>query len=171
MKLKGSIVAVEKTVTEHKQERYLNSIVISGVTETDDEDIIQVAVRLINSKIMNKCRHKVNISDIDINYCRRLGKKSDNRKNPRPLSVEFTNRWKRNLVFASKKHLKGTGVVISEQLVRSRLDLYNKVRTKVGMRSCWTFMGNVYASVNGVRRKVLKESDVSDCVNSDNVGN
>lgn len=152
---------IERSLMVREQQSLLNNIVISGVPEEPDEDLLQVVSRLINTKVINNHR-KLSITNTHINYCKRLGKKDDGRKKPRPISVNFVNRWMRDLTFNSKKQLKGSGVVISEHLIKSKLDIFNKARDKLGVKSCWTWNGNVYVCINGERKQIRGDKDIDD---------
>lgn len=154
---------IERSLMVGKQQSLLNNIVISGVPEEPDEDLLQVVLRLINSKVINNHR-KLTITNMHINYCQRLGKKDDRRKKPRPISVSFVNRWMRDLTFNSKKQLKGSGVVIAEHLIKSKFDIFNKARDKFGVTSCWTWKGDVYVCKNGERKQIRSDKDIDDFV-------
>lgn len=162
LKLETRVGAVENRADDHRRELYLNDLVVYGIEESDGEDLVAVAANVINSKILKISRHKMEFSECDINYCYRLGRKGEGGKKPRPLSVSFTNRWKRDTVFGLKRHLKGSGVVVSERLTVSALKLYTQARVKLGTKSCWTQGGKVYVCVGDIRKKIVDEGGIDD---------
>lgn len=163
-KLVNKTVMVERTLLDRQQETLLNNIIIYGVAEEDGEDLLQMVPRIINSKLLNYQKPKVPFSNVDINYCRRLGKKVDGNKKPRPISVQFVNRWMRELIFKLKKHLKGSDVIITEQLVKPKLNMYNKARDTFGVKKCWSWNGNIYVCINGERKQIRNEKELADIV-------
>lgn len=157
---------VESTMEELRQEYLLNSLVIFGIEEKNDEDPIETVCQVLNSRLW-KHSNRTDLSKVNINYCQRIGRKDTGHKKPRPLSVEFTNRWMRDVIFGLKRHLKGTSVVVSERLIKSRLELYNQAREKLGIKSCWTRRGQVYVSVSGTKRKIVSKSDLDGIIIGD----
>lgn len=160
LKMKEKVNSAEKLVDDHKQETYLNSVIISGIPEKSNEDLYEEVCKLLNTKILFNSNPRIQITITDINYCQRIGKKDDKRKKFRLVSVEFTNRWMRDLVFNSKKNLKGSGLAISERLTKYNLNLYNKVYAKVGMRRCWTWRGKIFINSDNQKILIVSESDL-----------
>lgn len=130
-----------------KQEYNLNIVVVNGIAETDDENLYEVIPKFISKKL------QINITDKDIDYSYRIGKKNESQK-PRPIAVRFVNRWLRDKVFYVKKNLKGSGIVLTEYLVNKIQVLYKKVREMVGPRNCWTFNARIYVSINNTKKTV-----------------
>lgn len=145
---------LEQELSQHKRQTLRNAVVINGVPENESESPVSQALKILCNKV------KINVSQQHINYAYRMGKKDNNRKNPRPLAVVFVNRWMRDELFKSKKALKGSTVVMCEMLSREKLQLYKKVRAKVGVRECWTWSGNIYVGAGGQRRIINSDADL-----------
>lgn len=139
---------------KHKQECLLNAIVINGIKEKDSEDLICQVSDIFNNQLKKEVRKN------DINFAYRLGKKDNQGKTTRPVVVMFVNRWLRDVIFVAKRGLKGSGVVINEMLVSSKVKLYKRVRSVVGIKCCWTWRGNIYALVHGNKIIIKNEADV-----------
>lgn len=160
LRLEEKTRAVDAKMEDRMMEHLQSSLVIYGVEEKTNEDPIDTVCQIINSKLLNHSNNEIVISKTNINYCQRLGKNDAGSKKPRPLSVEFTNRWIREEVFALKRHLKGSSIVVAERLIKSRLELYNQARAKLGIKSCWTLNGRIYVSVGDVKRRLISKSDL-----------
>lgn len=152
--LLGEQEIIKKEIENLKQDHMLNGIIIKGVTESETEDLQEEMCKLLKSKI------KIAVSPNEVNYCYRMGKKPGT-KNPRPIVLMFTCRWKRNTVFNNKKFLKGTGIVIEEMLVKNNLNLYKKVRSVIGVKACWSWKGKIYAFINNTKKLITSEEDLS----------
>lgn len=109
-------------------------ILLLGLKESPGEDLLGVVIDLFNSKL------RTSIKKCDIFYTYRLGKKND--KKVRPAVVEFGNMWTRNEVFACKKLLKGTGIIIADFLSPIRYEVFKLVKQKLG-KECWTNKGMI----------------------------
>lgn len=146
---------LDKMVEGERQERLLNGLVINGIPEADKENLEEIVCKFLKTKI------KADVSLADINYCHRMGKNGSQQKS-RPIAVQFVNRWMRDTIFRAKKILKGSPVVISEMLTQNKLDLYKKVRVKVGVKSCWTWRSKIYVFVNNNKKQIMSEEDLVD---------
>ena len=63
----------------------------------------------------------------------------------RPIIIKFVSYRDRDNVYKNKKHLKGSGTVITESLTKKRYALYLAARKKFGDRNCWTTDGRIMA--------------------------
>ncbi|KAG5865306.1 hypothetical protein JTB14_001445 [Gonioctena quinquepunctata] len=133
-----------------RADKYLNAVVLAGVPENSTEDLIESSC-----EILRKCSTFINNNDI--NYCYRLGKISDNKS--RPIAIFFTNRWKQDGAFKIKKNLKGSGCVMFEMLIKSKLNLLVNARKKLGTRNCWSWKGQISSSENENIKKIELELD------------
>ena len=57
--------------------------------------------------------------------------------------VKFVNLRKRLEVFRSKRYLKGSNIIITENLTKKRYDLYREAMTKLGKGNVWTSDGKI----------------------------
>lgn len=151
--LKQDISNIETTLCNYKQEMMSNSIVINGIVEKQGINTCEEVSNFIKSYL------NIDISPSDIDFCYRLGRPDASQKN-RPLAVRFVNRWLRDGIFNKKKNLKGSGFVISEQLINKNLVLYKKVRAIVGAKNTWTWKGKVYVAKNNIKKQIHNISEV-----------
>ena len=59
-----------------------------------------------------------------------------------------------------EKKLKGTGLFISESLTKSRLDLFNATKDKVGNRNVWTVNGKIMAKIGSTTKRITNVHDI-----------
>ena len=100
----------------------------------------------------------MNLPKTAIQRCHRLGAK---KQTSRPIIMRFVSYADRKRVFNQKKLLKGTGVVITENLSPGRLQLYKKAQANKALTSTWTVDGNVFGFYKGkvVRINSFKDID------------
>ena len=60
---------------------------------------------------------------------------------PRPIILKFVSYQDRSAVFARKKQLKGTKIVITENLTKRRAELLAKARATASVKATWTADG------------------------------
>ncbi|CAH1961696.1 unnamed protein product [Acanthoscelides obtectus] len=83
----------------------------------------------------------------------RVGQKTCGR--PRHLVVTFKSNVIYSNIYNKKKSLKGTGVIIKEDLILLRLNLVKEAAEKYGFRNVWTRNGNIFAKTETGVEKVL----------------
>jgi hypothetical protein len=119
-----------------------NCLRIFGVPENDGEDTDDVVVGLCREKL------KVDMDVTNIDRSHRVGRRATSgdgpHARPRGILVKFTSYRYRRLVFLNKRNLKGSGIVVKEDLTRRRMDLYNQAAQKHGHNSVWTVDGRIY---------------------------
>ena len=93
-----------------------------------------------------------------IHVCHRLG---SSRQKARPILVRFFDMEHRQLVWDSKKALKGTGITISEFLTQARHRVFGAARKHFGMHRCWSMEGKIVVICpDKSRRKIETESEL-----------
>ena len=122
---------------------------VHGIEENDNENTDALVVNMFNDKL--------NIGDFNVHEIQRshrLGPKLQRRNlrsarpNIRPIIVKFTNYRKRQDVFKSKRSLKGTNLVITENLTHRRYSLLKASITKLGQGKVWPYDGRILTKVN-----------------------
>ncbi|CAG9764519.1 unnamed protein product [Ceutorhynchus assimilis] len=153
--VKNMLEEMNKEVEYSKQEIKSNCLVINGIKEKNNSDISTEIISIIQNRI------NIDVSKSDLDYCYRLGQKSEASTNKtRPVVVRFVNRWLRDDIFNLKKNLKGSGIVINECLTAKQIVLLKKVREKVGVKNCWT-TGDFHANClenHDVKEQILVEA-------------
>lgn len=158
--LRREIAEMERHVSlqcEHLRRRsFRNCILIHGAKETEGEKIYSEVCTLLASKI------KADVTIKDISVCYRMGKRGHgNRPDSRAIFVQFVHQWKRDCIFAEKRKLKGSGIIFTEMLTTASYSLLKQVKTKVGKEKCWSWQGNIYASIDNRIRRIKHIKDVS----------
>ncbi|KAK9696368.1 hypothetical protein QE152_g31950 [Popillia japonica] len=108
----------------------INNLRVYGVKESPNEDVCKVFGDI--------CREKLNVvvqpSDIDVIH--RLKGKEDG---VRPIIVRFTSRIVKKKVFTSKSKLKGSKIVIKEDLTPHRNNLLKHLSKRAPPGTYWTY--------------------------------
>uniref|UniRef100_A0A1Y1K7J7 L1 transposable element RRM domain-containing protein n=1 Tax=Photinus pyralis TaxID=7054 RepID=A0A1Y1K7J7_PHOPY len=153
--LSDKVQSLERKLEDQTEslEQYsrLNNLRIFGVPESDSEDTDKVIVKLCKEQL------KVDLQLGDIDCSHRLPG-PDNQ--PRPLIVKFVRRSMKTLVYNNKKLLKGTKVIIREDLTKRRLQLLRDVKAKFNLNNSevWTFNTRIFAKVDGKIVKINNKS-------------
>ena len=129
------------------------NLLIHGIPETDNEDCENKVRVLCDQKL------KVTISPGAIQRAHRLGSKKTERS--RPIIVRFTDYKVKQTVYKQKRQLKGTGLLITENLTPSRQALYKQVRECQSIAASWTNDGNIYVLHN---TKICQITRIEDLV-------
>lgn len=129
----------------------------------------------MNKDNYEKCIEKVlevgnkkmglNVKSVDIEYCYRIG--NTNTGKCQPLMVNFFNRYHRRLVISNKKLLKGTKVVVREDLTSMQLALLKFAFAKVNKKGIIrTHYGNIFLKLDDEEtiRKVTTEQHIHEIV-------
>lgn len=128
-----------------------NSLRIFGVPHVKGEDTDKLIVQLCKDKL------DVSIAKTDIDCSHRLPAKDGFCP---PLIVKFCRRSIRDMVFRNKKGLKGSKIVIREDLTRRRMQLFNKAKTLHGPKNVWTSDGAILVKTGNVVKKIVFERDL-----------
>lgn len=145
---------------ELEQYQRRNNVRIFGIEETAGENTDQIVAEL--------CRGKLGVVDLTVEaLCRthRVGRPPkpgpNGEKRHRPIIVRFTSYRDRRLVYESKKKLKGTGIIIREDLTARRLELLQRATAVHGVRSTWTQDGRVlWIDSDGTRGAATRLADL-----------
>ena len=77
------------------------------------------------------------------------------------IIIKFLRRFQRNEIYAKKKSLKNTGLVITESLTKRRLKLLEAARKAFGVRSTWTMRGEIFVFYNNKRLLINDFIDIN----------
>ena len=111
-KLDDYVNDLEADVEDLRQYSRRTNLLFHGIEEGDRESTDDKIMEVINTKL------GLNLTLDDVGRSHRLGRKVENRK--RPIIARFVSYRKRKTVFEAKKKLKGTGIVISENLTKAK---------------------------------------------------
>ncbi|CAH0563154.1 unnamed protein product [Brassicogethes aeneus] len=121
-----------------EQEIRKNNIRIFNMPENQNENIKIDVINLINTKLNIKLTN-------EIEMCYRIG--IINRNKPRGI-FKFQDCKTKEKIFKNKKYLKGSGIVIKEDLTRTRNTLVEEAVKKLELKNVWTEWGKVYVKIN-----------------------
>ena len=150
------------------QEQYSrrNCLLLHGIPETElDTD----------AAVMSVCSEKlgVQLTKASIDRSHRLGyrpntsrdnrpRSSTGRDKPRPITIKLTSYDTRRTIFAAKRKLKGTKLVITENLTKTRAQLLKKAREMDNVEHAWTIDGRIVCLLRSGRKEtVVNESELS----------
>ena len=120
-------------------------------------DVINNKLRISNDKV----------SLNDIGRSHRLGKfkstrETRNNKRPnRPIIVRFKGYDSRSEVFLQKKALKGTNIMITENLTAKRYQLLQKCIATLGKGKVWTYDGRITTKIDNEYVVINKVEDLA----------
>lgn len=116
----------------------------------------------LEDKVISLCTDKlgVRIAPEKIDRCHRLGSVKPGA--PRAVIVKFVSYKDRCVLFNNKKLFKGTRVVVSEDLTRSKHVLFKAAKLKIGKNKVWTYDGMIYAKINNIKCSIKSMSDLDD---------
>ena len=103
---------------------------------------------------------EVEVAKSAINRSYWLGKRSANRT--RPIIVSFCSYREKKLVYDSKKNLKGSKLLITESLTKTRYALLQQCWETYGKRNCWTYDGRIWVSVGEERFVINNDLDLAE---------
>lgn len=128
----------EKKLDFLEQLKRRNILRFVGLKEEENEDIRTVVIELI------KTRLELTLEEEAVSFVSREGNpRPDGR--PRHVVVHFQDTRTKNVVYKKKKMLKGSKVVIKEDLTPLRVQLLKKTSSKYGNRNVWTHNGHIFA--------------------------
>ena len=134
-----------------------NCLLFHGVPETD-ADTTDSVISLCQGKL------DVNVTCELVDRSHRLGQRHvgpSGEYKPRPIIVKFRSYEMRSSVFSTKRRLKGTKYVVTENLTRRRNDLLKKVRSLDTVSCAWTTDGRIVCLLGDGRKvTVLHERDI-----------
>jgi len=130
-----------------------NNVRVFGVPEKDNEDTDNMVLSIFNDQL------GVPIGKDDIDRSHRVGVRSEDR--PRAIIVKFVSYRRRAEVFSQKKKLKGSGVVVCEDLTVVRRQILSRAKDQLGTKNVWTEDGRiVWRDAAGKRKTATKMSDL-----------
>lgn len=148
-------------IDELEQRAKLTKLRIYGLPEVNNSN------RDLKESVLKIFQDKLSVTDVDLGHCYRIKKKLTAASSKHgAVVVEFNNIQHRNAVFFNKKKLKGSKLVIAEELTSRRFNLLSLAKEKLGRDKVWTVGGRLYAKVNGSRKRLSSEDDVINLANS-----
>ncbi|KAG5891144.1 hypothetical protein JTB14_005479 [Gonioctena quinquepunctata] len=149
-------------VDRHEQFHRRNCVRIFGLQEGEDENTEDMIHNLLNKTM----KLKINVT-ANTEYCYRVGRpnikttaEERNQTKPRAILIRFLKFKDRQKVMENRQQLKGSGVVIREDLSKKKLDLMKSAANKYSYRNVWSMNGEVFVNDSGRKKKIVKLSDL-----------
>ena len=122
-------------INDNEQYSRKYNLRFSGLKETNGESC--------EEKVIDLCKSKLNINpEGSIDRAHRLGPRREGKD--RQIIVKFTKFPSKNLIYRSRRLLKGTQVYINEDLTHYNLQLLKHARTQAnGVKSAWSSDGKI----------------------------
>ncbi|KAK9716767.1 hypothetical protein QE152_g24567 [Popillia japonica] len=127
-----------------------NNIRIIGLPTAARDKVEEVLLTFLNDTM----HVKINKSDID-----RCHPVNINKNGKQSLLVKFVSYKTRELVLKNRKHLKSSGIFITEDLTAMRFKLYKEAVHHFGHRKVWLYDGNIFVKLS--EKKYLIKDKVS----------
>ena len=126
----------------HEQYSRRNCLLIHGVAESHGESTDSLVIDTMKKHLA------VNLSPNDLDRSHRLGpRRSDGRA--RPIIIKFSCYNVRASVYAAKRKLKGSNLLITESLTRQRVRALSDAKLKYGKENVWTMDGEILTKLEG----------------------
>lgn len=118
-----------------------NSIRILGVPSSPEEHTTNLVIDLIADKL------DIELTDLDIDRTHRVGKPTGD--SPRAILVKFVRHDIKSKVIKARRHLKGTKIVIKEDLTVQNQILLRSVKTSEVTSNAWSWDGKIFCTKTG----------------------
>ena len=156
-------MTLQNELDELEQYGRRNSLLFRGIPETEKDT---------TEAVLTVC-HDIDSQYVDRSH--RLGQiHEDTTRKPRPIIVKFTSNGPRNDISKTKRKLKGSKTMITENRIKRRNELLKKMRDMRGITASWSIDGRIvclpgkwkesYGDQRGpdAITKLLNRSDVSE---------
>ena len=164
--LSSHITDLEAKIDDLEQYSRRNCLILNGCQEKQAESQPVIHDQDVNEQkdqeedntdeiVLDVFRNimDMRISIDEIERTHRLGRKAiinssredKSPKSGRPIIIKFSTYRKRQEIFSNKKKLKGSGLVLTENLTKTRMHLLAKAKEIVGVKNCWTVDGRIVA--------------------------
>ncbi|CAG9812888.1 unnamed protein product [Phaedon cochleariae] len=136
---------IEQKLDNIQQRTKRNNIRLMKVQETDHEKTLEVCIDLFKKNM------KLDITEANVCAAYRVGKNTGDR--PRHIVVVFNDNTIEASVYNKKKMLKGTEIILKEDLTAYRLNLMKEASETYGFKNVWSVNGNIFSKgPNGVNK-------------------
>ena len=158
LQLRDDLIYNKNRINDLEQYSRRNSIRIFGLPEESNESHYECQCKVLN--LVND-RLQVSMNENDIDAIHRTGTNRDGR--PRGIIIKFVRRTLKEKVMSFNKMLKGSGIVITEDLTKSNLALFHAVKDNSNVLHAWTVNGKVFAiKDDGSKLEVNHKDQIND---------
>lgn len=147
----------DKDINDLEQYTRSNSIRIYGMRDDDRTESAEATASAVVKLIQNKLGLNIQVSDIDIAH--RIG--SFQPDGNRPVICKFCSRNKKISIMRARRKLKGSGIVIREDLTTRNAKLLEEVSKREVVDKAWSDGGKIICILHSGRKiKVDVSSDL-----------
>lgn len=147
--LNEDVIKAHHQINELEQYSRRNCLRISGVKEENNESCNQLIMDIAKTKL------DTNITPNDIDRAHRLGPKRNDGKE-RPMIVKFTSYDARDRFIRARRKLKGSSIVVREDLTKANQELLFKVKEYPTVKTVWSHDGKIIALITKDGREFKK---------------
>ena len=152
--LDGDNRALRDNLDTMEQYSRRNCLVVHGIPETK-EDSRDAELHVFNGQL------NVPVTPQCIDRSHRLGRFQPSSNKPRPVIVKFVSYETRRQVFSAKRRLKGSKIVVTENLTKRRSEILYRTKSQPDVKAAWTTDGRIVCLLeNGEKRTILTERDL-----------
>nr|CAH7753484.1 unnamed protein product [Callosobruchus chinensis] len=137
-----------------EQQAKINNLRIYKINETPNENLPQVMIQLFHTRL------GIKVGMEDIITCTRIGKRQPNNR-PRGVFIKFSSTSIRHNIFNNKKMLKGSGIVVKEDLTDNRLKLMEAAIERASLKRVWSYNGTIYVMKDNRRISIKNKDDLT----------
>ncbi|CAH1163372.1 unnamed protein product [Phaedon cochleariae] len=143
---------MERKLDQIDQSTRSTNLRIFNLKETQNEDTRTEVMRILNNKM------SLNLSDADIQLCYRIGKGQGNKS--RGIFLKLKQLTTKQTIYGKKKLLKGTNIVVREDLTTLRVNMMNEAIGKLGLKNVWTENGKIYVNKDSKITIIRNKNDL-----------
>ncbi|CAH1968512.1 unnamed protein product [Acanthoscelides obtectus] len=141
---------MEQKLNNIQQHMRSNNLRLIQIPEAEGENLTDKVYDIFTNKM------KVNINKSEITPVYRVGRRNDTK--PRHVLVSFTDNSIKMATYNKKKFLKGTKIVIKDDLTPHRLKVVIAASDKFGFKKVWTVNSNMFVKTDkGVEKFSVNE--------------
>lgn len=137
-----------------EQHNRRNTLRIFGIKETENENVPEIVCDVINKQM------ELNIPQTNIEECYRIKNRKnegESVKRDPAIIVKFSNYQDRRAMYTNKLKLKGSKIVVREDLTKRKLMLVNKSIDKYGRKNVWTSDGKIKVKTESGRIFIVSD--------------
>lgn len=138
--LKEENIKINKKCDRLEQYSRRNNVRIFGVPESLKENVEEVVTGIFKKFL------SVELPEFAVDRCHRVGAIVSGRH--RPILVKFSNYKFKYIVFTKKRLLKGSRIVINDDLTSARVRVLKDAKKKFGASNVWARDGIIFAKSN-----------------------
>nr|CAH7768683.1 unnamed protein product [Callosobruchus chinensis] len=133
------------------------TIRLLGIIEVENENPVDTLIKFLKDYLNVSCM----LSEIDTVFRVNRAIGTDSSSQPRVLLATFTSVLKKHAVMSSDKaKLKGTKVLIYEDLIKGTYELLRLAKKTYGPRNVWSSGGSVFVECGDAKRRILNSGNI-----------